>query len=45
MGERGKPQSFLVLPTVRGAITRGKPLIASFAEYIVTEPVAGYGLK
>lgn len=34
----------LSLPTVREAITRGKPLIASFDQYIETEPVGGHGL-
>jgi quinol monooxygenase YgiN len=34
----------LSLPAVRAAIERGKPLIASFAEHHVTEPVGGHGL-
>jgi quinol monooxygenase YgiN len=34
----------LSLPQVQQAITRGRPLIASFDEQIVTEPVGGYGL-
>src|SRR5262249_5508413 len=34
----------LSLPSVKQAITRGKPLIAGFGERIVTEPVGGYGL-
>src|SRR4051794_12509208 len=35
----------LAIPSVRDAISRGKPLIASFAEHFVTEPVAGHGLR
>jgi len=34
----------LSLPAVRSAIARGKPLIASFGESFVTEPVGGHGL-
>lgn len=34
----------LSLPSVQQAIARGRPLIASFAEQIVTEPVGGHGL-
>ena len=34
----------LELPEVRGAIARAKPLIASFAEHHITEPVGGHGL-
>ena len=34
----------LALPEVRGAIARAKPLIASFAEHHITEPVGGHGL-
>ncbi len=34
----------LSLPTVQQAIGRGKPLIASFGNTTVTEPVGGYGL-
>lgn len=34
----------LTLPQVRAAIARAKPLIASFAEHIITEPAGGYGL-
>lgn len=34
----------LQLPAVRDAIKRGRPLIASFGEQIVTEPVGGHGL-
>lgn len=34
----------LSLPEVQSAIARAKPLIASFGEYFVTEPVGGHGL-
>lgn len=34
----------LTLPAVRAAIARGRPLIAGFAEQIVTTPVGGTGL-
>ncbi|HLT92296.1 MAG TPA: putative quinol monooxygenase [Woeseiaceae bacterium] len=34
----------LALPSVRAAIERGKPLIASFAEHHLTSPVGGHGL-
>ena len=34
----------LALPSVREAITRGKPLIAGFGDSFVTEPVGGHGL-
>ena len=35
----------LSLPSVRDAITRGKPLIAGFGDSVVTEPVGGHGLE
>lgn len=34
----------LSLPAVKDAITRGRPLIASFDQYIETAPVGGHGL-
>jgi quinol monooxygenase YgiN len=34
----------LSLPSVRDAITRGRPLIAGFGDSTVTEPVGGHGL-
>jgi quinol monooxygenase YgiN len=34
----------LQLPSVKDAISRGKPLIASFGDYFTTEPVGGTGL-
>ena len=35
----------LSLPSVKDAITRGRPLIAGFGERIVTAPVGGHGLS
>ena len=35
----------LSLPSVKDAISRGKPLIASFDEYIETIPVGGHGVQ
>lgn len=35
----------LSLPSVRRAIARGRPLIASFGERFVTQPVGGHGLS
>lgn len=37
-------QASLGLPSVRRAIERGRPLIAGFADRIVTTPVGGHGL-
>jgi quinol monooxygenase YgiN len=34
----------LSLPSVREAIAKGRPLIASFGDGVVTEPVGGHGL-
>lgn len=34
----------LSLPSVKQAITRGRPLIAGFSNHTVTEPVGGHGL-
>lgn len=34
----------LTLPAVRDAIARGRPLIASFGDGVVTTPVGGHGL-
>lgn len=34
----------LQLPAVRQAITKGRPMIASFGEQTLTEPVGGHGL-
>lgn len=35
----------LSLPSVRDAITRGKPLIASFDQYTETTPIGGHGIR
>ena len=34
----------LSLPSVREAIAKGRPLIASFESRVITEPVGGHGL-
>jgi quinol monooxygenase YgiN len=34
----------LALPAVKQAIARGKPLITSFSDVTITEPVGGHGL-
>jgi quinol monooxygenase YgiN len=34
----------LSLPSVQGAIAKGRPLIAGFEQHIATEPVGGHGL-
>jgi quinol monooxygenase YgiN len=38
-------QASLKLPSVRAAITKGRPLIAGFGERFETIPVGGQGLK
>ena len=38
-------KSSLSLPSVRDAIARGKPLIASFDQFIETTPIGGHGLR
>jgi quinol monooxygenase YgiN len=38
-------QASLSLPQVQSAIARAKPLIASFDQRFVTEPVGGHGLS
>jgi quinol monooxygenase YgiN len=35
----------LLLPSVKDAMVKGKPMIAGFSEQIVTLPVGGYGLR
>lgn len=35
----------LQLPSVQGAIARGRPLIAGFSARVETEPVGGHGLS
>ena len=37
-------EASLSLPSVQEAIAQGRPLIASFSERTVTEPVGGHGL-
>lgn len=37
-------QASLSLPAVKAAISRGRPLIAGFAERFVTTPIGGHGL-
>jgi quinol monooxygenase YgiN len=37
-------RSSLGLPAVQAAITRGRPLIASFGQQVETEPIGGVGL-
>ncbi len=34
----------LKLPAVQAAIARGRPLIASFGDYVTTTPLGGHGL-
>ncbi len=43
--DQSSHQASLSLPAVQRAIARGKPLIATFAERFVTEPVGGHGLS
>ena len=42
--DEGSHRASLKLPAVQQAIARGKPLIASFGDRRVTEPVGGHGL-
>jgi quinol monooxygenase YgiN len=37
-------EASLSLPSVQDAISKGRPMIASFAEQVETEPVGGHGL-
>ena len=37
-------QASLALPSVRDAISKGRPMIAGFGERFETEPVGGHGL-
>ena len=37
-------QASLVLPAVRAAIARGRPLIAGFSDRVETVPLGGHGL-
>jgi quinol monooxygenase YgiN len=38
-------QASLALPSVKEAIARARPLIASFQEHYETRPVGGHGLR
>jgi quinol monooxygenase YgiN len=38
-------QAPLALPSVRAAISKGRPLIAAFDQQYATEPIGGAGLK
>jgi quinol monooxygenase YgiN len=38
-------RSSLALPSVREAISRGRPLIAAFDQQYATEPIGGAGIK
>lgn len=38
-------KSSLALPSVKAAIARAMPLIASFQEHFETQPVGGHGLR
>ncbi len=40
----GSHKASLILPAVRSAIQRAKPLIAGFGERFTTAPVGGHGL-
>lgn len=42
---RESHQASLALPQVQGAIAKGRPLIAGFAERTETEPLGGHGLQ
>ena len=42
---RESHNSSLSLPSVKAAIARGKPLIASFDQFIETTPVGGHDLR
>ncbi|HSA55495.1 MAG TPA: putative quinol monooxygenase [Gemmatimonadaceae bacterium] len=37
-------EASLTLPAVKDAIARGRPMIASFGDGVVTTPVGGHGL-
>ena len=42
--DQASHKASLALPAVKGAITKGKPLIAKVGQSTVTEPVGGHGL-
>lgn len=37
-------QASLGLPSVKAAVTKGRPLIAGFSDRVETVPIGGYGL-
>jgi quinol monooxygenase YgiN len=37
-------EASLSLPSVKAAIAKGRPLIASFSDHVITAPVGGHGL-
>lgn len=43
--DQASHKASLSLPSVQAAITKGRPLIAGFAERFETEPVGGHGLS
>ena len=42
--DKASHESSLALPAVRQAISRAKPLIGSFGDRVITEPLGGHGL-
>jgi len=42
--DQASHKASLALPAVKGAITKGRPLIAKFEQSVPTEPVGGHGL-
>jgi len=42
--DQASHKASLALPAVKAAITRGKPLIDTFDQSTVTEPVGGHGV-
>jgi quinol monooxygenase YgiN len=41
----GDHRASLALPSVKDAISKGRPLIAAFDQQYVTEPIGGTGIK
>ena len=41
---RASHQASLSLPTVQGAIAKGRPMITGFSNRVETEPIGGHGL-
>ena len=44
-GSQSSHKASLSLPSVKDAISRGRPLIAGFDEHIETAPVGGHGIQ